>query len=362
VEKISNEVKVETQASAEGKAGVPGWLSVRLLARLTAMALGSVERRKEIRLRLQNRSSELIDRINELLDDARRVLSEAGRAANLLVVVDNLDRLEPEAIEPLFFRNGDFLKKPRAHVIYTIPIATVVAPNRISMVFEQNFTFPMVKVRSHAGNRFSRGIDALARLMEHRAEINAVFKSVAVGRDLAELSGGSVRDLMRLVQYASRAALADDKSQIDKPSVTDAARSLQQEFERMLIPGGVYYPLLARVHLTKQDAFSTVEEADPAKVEAYRKYRLGQLPRAISCYEQNLAIARRIGDRLPEGVALSNLGAALSRLGSIDQAIKSFEDSLTIAEEIQEPTLIEFASSRLAEMGGEAIAEGQITT
>src|SRR5438045_997194 len=99
------------------------------------MVRGSVERRKEIRLRLQNRSSELIDHVNLLLDDARRVLKEAARPANLLIVVDNLDRLEPEAIEPRFFRNGDFLKEPRAHLIYTVPIFSVVAPNRISIVF-----------------------------------------------------------------------------------------------------------------------------------------------------------------------------------------------------------------------------------
>jgi hypothetical protein len=56
-----------------------------------------------------------------------------------------------------------------------VPIAIVVAPNRISLVFEQNFTFPMVKDRDPSGKRSSRGIDALLRLMERRAEINAVF-------------------------------------------------------------------------------------------------------------------------------------------------------------------------------------------
>ena len=214
----------------------------------------------------------MIDRVNLLLDDARRVLKLANRPANLLIVVDNLDRLEPEAIEPLFFRNGDFLKLPRAHLVYTVPIATVVAPNRISIVFEQNFTFPMVKVRDVAGKRFSRGIDALVTLMEHRADVDAVFTSQRVVREIAEMSGGKVRDLVRLVQYASRSALADAKPKIDKPSINDAAREIQQEFERMLIPGGVYYPLLARIHLAKHDAFEITGDIDPAGVQAYREF------------------------------------------------------------------------------------------
>jgi hypothetical protein len=271
LEKVKKEVALEAEASAEGKAGLY-WFSVKLLARLKSMVLGSIERRTEIRQRLQSRSSELIDRVNLLLDDARRVLKDANRPANLLIVVDNLDRLEPEAIEPLFFRNGDFLKMPRAHLVYTVPIATVVAPNRISIVFEQNFTFPMVKVRDANGKRFSKGIAALANLMEHRADLDEVFTSRKVVRDLAELSGGSVRDLMRLVQYASRSALSDDKPRIDKSSIDDAARGFQQEFERMLIPGSVYYPLLARIHLAKHDALEVTGEIDPASVQAYREF------------------------------------------------------------------------------------------
>ncbi len=227
---VKEQAALETEASAEGKTGLPWWLSLRIFARLTSILQGSVEHRKEIRLRLQNRSRELVNRVNLLLDDARRVLKEAGRPSNLLVVVDNLDRLEPEAIEPLFFRNGDFLKEPRAHVVYTVPIATVVAPNRISMVFEQNFTFPMVRVRTPGNKRFTRGIEVMVTLIQHRAEIDAVFQSRKVADELAKLSGGSVRDLMRLVQSASRVALAGSKSKIDKASVMQAARDLQQEF------------------------------------------------------------------------------------------------------------------------------------
>jgi KAP family P-loop domain len=265
---VKSQIEVDAEASTQGKAGFY-WFSLKMLARLKSMVLGSVERRTEIRQRLQNRADELVDRVNLLLDDARRILKAANKPANMLIVVDNLDRLEPEAIEPLFFRNGDFLKLPRAHLIYTVPIATVVAPNRISQVFEQNFTFPMVKVRAQSGKRFSHGIGALVSLIERRANPHDVFTSKRVIQDLADRSGGSVRDLMRLVQYASRSALTDEKPKIDKASVTEAALTVQQEFERLLIPGDVYYPILARIHLAKRDAFDI---SNPEQVEAYRKF------------------------------------------------------------------------------------------
>ena len=115
-ERVKKEINLETEASAEGRTGFY-WLSLKLLARLKSTVQGSIETRKVIKLRLQNRSSELVNHVNLLLDDARRVLNETKRPVNLLIVVDNLDGLEPEAIEPLFFRNGDFLKEPRAHLI-----------------------------------------------------------------------------------------------------------------------------------------------------------------------------------------------------------------------------------------------------
>ena len=61
---------------------------------------------------------------------------------------------------------------------------------------------------------------------------------------------------------------------------------------------------------------------------------MGENSRAIELYDQGLAIAREIGDRREEGVALSNLGIAYKNLGEIRRAIKLYEQHLTIAHEI----------------------------
>ena len=112
-EKIKSEVKLETEA--EGKAGLSflHFFSVKLLARLKSMVSGSAERKKTIRLKLQSQSFELIRRVNELLDNAHMVLEKHGRPINLLVVVDNLDRIASKVSNTLFFENGDQLKALR---------------------------------------------------------------------------------------------------------------------------------------------------------------------------------------------------------------------------------------------------------
>jgi tetratricopeptide (TPR) repeat protein len=51
----------------------------------------------------------------------------------------------------------------------------------------------------------------------------------------------------------------------------------------------------------------------------------------MTCFEQALAIARRIGDRSTEGNALGNLGVAYFDLGQADRSITYQEQWLAIA-------------------------------
>jgi tetratricopeptide (TPR) repeat protein len=61
---------------------------------------------------------------------------------------------------------------------------------------------------------------------------------------------------------------------------------------------------------------------------------VGSISAAISCYEGRLRISREIGDRRSEGIALGSLGRIYSSLGAKDQAIEYYEKRLSIAREI----------------------------
>jgi hypothetical protein len=84
------------------------------------------------------------------------------------------------------------------------------------------------------------------------------------------MSGGSVRDLMRLLDQAQLSARVDDKERIDKASASEAVTKLRIEFERLLIPGQVYFPLLAKIHETKQLELEAA--LDQAAVQAARAF------------------------------------------------------------------------------------------
>ena len=241
------EAAAEAQAEAAGKTGLY-FVSLKMLARLKSMVQGSVERRRTIRRELQRYSADLLSRANELLDAAARVLERNGRTPDLLIVLDNLDRLNAEPAERLFIEKGDLLGKLNAHVICTAPVAMVLsAAANTGQVFAQRFTLPMVKVQQKSGQPYKSGVDALVTLIAARADLERIFVDAKVPQYLARMSGGSVRDLMRLLSQAQSLARVDDQDRIDQTSAKEAAKRIRLDLERTLWP----YRALARIHESK---------------------------------------------------------------------------------------------------------------
>jgi hypothetical protein len=267
-ENTESRIALETEAEFQAKYGVFG-TGLKVLARLKSMVIGSNLKRKKIRAELQNYPLELIRKIDTLFDHAHDVLRKNGKPADLLIVVDNLDRLKREISQPLFFEKGDLLKRPRAHFIYTVPIAAVHAPENISTIFEKSFVLPMVKVRDQKGKVQSAGVKALLAILESRLEIESIFSSPRVARTLVEKSGGSIRELLRLIGYAELAARVYEKSKIDNESAKRACSDLRLDLERHLIPRQLFFPLLAQIHLTKGDGYNKKVDAEDSEVQKY---------------------------------------------------------------------------------------------
>lgn len=243
---VLKEIGLETEAAA----GVDhNWfgLRVKLMAYLKSMIRGSEESRRTITRTLQKYSSDLLEKVNLLLDDAHRTLAEqSDRPSKLLLVIDNLDRLPRRISEPLFFDNGDMLKALRVHTVYTVPVAIAVAPRNIYTVFPTGYTLPMLKVRTAENQESRRGLDALRAIAFRRLD-EKLFRTSKPVHYLCRKSGGSIRDLMRLLYNAAVSALARGSSQIGMPDAEDAAKQMRVDFERLLLD----YLALARIHVHK---------------------------------------------------------------------------------------------------------------
>jgi hypothetical protein len=192
------------------------------IAEITAQAKNSPSLRRQMRERLESRTSSIINSINkELLAPAKEKLKAKG-LNGLVVIVDNLDRIE-NRIDPkeqsragyLFVERGDQLRGLDCHVVYTVPLLLTFSNDAaiVTSRFGTDIkTLPMVPARSRDGSKCEEGLALLRQIAMARAfpQINAVqrigdefvnkvFDSPQTLDRLCQASGGHVRNLFRLL-------------------------------------------------------------------------------------------------------------------------------------------------------------------
>ncbi|MCF2147321.1 AAA family ATPase [Desmonostoc muscorum LEGE 12446] len=169
---------------------------------------------------LAPRKANLLEAINrELLEPAIAKLKQQGKNG-LVVIVDNLDRIDnrvkawgrPQQ-EYLFVDQGEFLTKLNCHLIYTMPLALKFS-NDYGMLTqrfpEDPKVLPMVPVQWPDGSVHEEGMRLMKKMVLARAfpdfqtderlnKITEIFDSSAALDRLCRLSGGHVRDLLRLL-------------------------------------------------------------------------------------------------------------------------------------------------------------------
>ncbi|BAZ30262.1 hypothetical protein NIES4074_27180 [Cylindrospermum sp. NIES-4074] len=176
--------------------------------------------REKLNQYLGPQKTKLLEAINqELIEPAIAKLKQQGKKG-LIVIVDNLDRIDnrvkswgrPQQ-EYLFVDQGEFLTKLNCHLVYTMPLSLKFS-NDYGMLTqrfpEDPKVLPMVPVQWIDGNPHEQGIALLQQMVLARAfpdlepeerlkNITEIFDNIATLNRLCQLSGGHVRDLLRLL-------------------------------------------------------------------------------------------------------------------------------------------------------------------
>ncbi|MGF2036085.1 MAG: P-loop NTPase fold protein [Nostoc sp. CmiVER01] len=197
-----------------------GELSVGI-AKITAKTKDSPKLRSQLRQYLEPRTNGILESINkELLKPARDKLKQQGKKG-LVVIIDNLDRVD-NSLKPsghyhqpeyLFVERGEQLNQLNCHVVYTIPLVLIFsnALGRLTNRFGADpKVLPMVPVQLQNGSQFLQGITLLQQMVMARAFpdvsweqsqhlITEVFDSADSLERLCLVSGGHLRNLLMLL-------------------------------------------------------------------------------------------------------------------------------------------------------------------
>ncbi|MDJ0714373.1 MAG: AAA family ATPase [Prochloraceae cyanobacterium] len=232
------------------------------VAKLTANLRAEPTMRQKIREKVNPHTDSLIEILNDFLKEAKQKLPD--NRTKLAVIVDNLDRIVPIVQESgrtnheeIFIDRHEQIKGLNCDLIYTVPISLLYS-NRASdirTIYDNIQVLPMIMVTTPEETIYQPGLNKIQEIISNRVNLFAadlslekeIFDSQETLDLLCTMSGGHVRELLKLVQDAI--ANTTDLP-ISRKAVRIAITEARDSYRRTVQQD--QWKLLAEVHISKR--------------------------------------------------------------------------------------------------------------
>ena len=232
------------QAEAHVEAGISAWFF-----KATGLLKTGFEDKREFRQKFEPRVPQLIDYINRIIR-AIETNSDAGER-QVLLILEDLDKPPVDIAMDLFSTKGTVLIQPECKIIFTVPTSLLYSGqyNVVKENFSDQFPLPNFKIIEKSGERNDRGWARMREIVERRME-SQLIESRALDHAVG-MSGGVVRELIRIVQGAASRALVAKANVIKFEHVEHAVDKLRMEYSFSLTRDE-YITILQNVHKSKE--------------------------------------------------------------------------------------------------------------
>lgn len=166
---------------------------------------------------LRKRPADLIARANEILRATQEALRKKKDSRRLLVVVEDMDKLDLKQAHDIYVRNPNLLTGLDARIIYTIPIFLFHSPD--ANVFRNHFTecvpLPMIKVTDPGAKgptKSTQGFETVKKIILKRIDSSLIADAAL--SELITRTGGVLRHVFEVLHHVS--TMAD----VEKPILT----------------------------------------------------------------------------------------------------------------------------------------------
>jgi len=215
--------------------------------------------RHEIKQEFERKVSELVAKLNEVA-----AFANAASKKPILVIIDDIDKLDISVIRDVFINNIKALFLPNFQIIYTLPISALhdkdilpvletetsdrIVPMRVLKLYVKGDS------RKPDGTPVPKVVTILEQVLSKRIDLE-LFEPEALQKAIV-YSGGVLREVIRVVQQCCRIclrqlrSLSEDadvsKLKISLEVVEEAANNLRLQMSRPL--GKVDYEILKTVY------------------------------------------------------------------------------------------------------------------
>jgi hypothetical protein len=241
-------------------------LGGELLKFVTAKLKNESTFRDEIKQTYERRITDLAKKSDEIA-----AAIQVATKKQVLVVIDDLDKLDLGLVEDIYKNNINSLFLPRFQIIYTIPISAIrnselfavlqtATSDRIKQLAICKF-FSQKNCRDAAAMPHAKPMNQFLEILERRIPPELVEPETA--RQIVLKSGGVVRELVRIARECCSQCLLLIRSEPERQDIkindeilTAALKDLRNDFARPL--GEKLYQILVKTYqdLTPEDAKS----------------------------------------------------------------------------------------------------------
>jgi energy-coupling factor transporter ATP-binding protein EcfA2 len=207
--------------------------------------------RQELERTFEKRISELVRNLDRLA-----ATIQIATTKSVLIVIDDLDKLDLSIIEPIYRNNLKSLFSPAFRIVFTIPISAIQEPQVMGALTSEGVVrphlFPVTKFYPREDVRKVDRQPIVKNIALFEAVIKLRFPDALLdpqtARKMALMSGGVMRELVRIgrecctecmVQIEIEPDLTDVR--IDDAILMRAIRNLRNDFARQI--GGKYEQL-----------------------------------------------------------------------------------------------------------------------
>ena len=261
-------IGIEGEVGAEGNYGIPYFQ--KFFYKFKASAKSSRSLKETLRQNIEPRLSELITFCNQLITEIRLDLNRIGKK-DILMIIEDLDKIPLDRAEHLFFRHGNQLTQLRTNVIYTFPIALYhnIKLNQIKTYFSSVQELPMIKINNPDGTPNAEGVDTMKAIVAARMD-QQLMPEESILDQMIHYSGGCLRDLFLLIFEAAESALDHDRASIIGEDFTKAYHKLKKEYDNniadfikddeVIIPAEDYYKALIELAKNEHKVVNNTQE------------------------------------------------------------------------------------------------------
>ncbi|SNQ61915.1 P-loop NTPase fold protein [Candidatus Methanoperedens nitratireducens] len=237
IEKI--EVDEETESG-----GIAAKISIPFLT-LMGKIKTETSSRTEIRSRIEPKVSELINIINDVIAEIEKTTGK-----QVLIVIDNLEKTDPSKAIEIFYNHGTQLVQPLGKIIYTFPIALKNSEkfSQIVINFDKVCMHPNIKILDKAQNPYSNGVKVLEEVISRRAPLDLIEKDAL--EYIINMSGGVVRELIRIIRDSSIRAITKGKKKIDKEIAITVVNDMKNLYRGQISEDD--YRILGEIYKSKE--------------------------------------------------------------------------------------------------------------